>query len=232
MAIKPTQAIIIYKDDFNSFIEAIKIKEKNNMFFLGETYPVTKEYIKDLSTELNKMIKGNVLKSMQVNFTFPGLLFVELGIDNKIAWISKPQTRSLSFRCDTVIHDGKCKLPELLWIADGYNTHVYPIKKSRNGEHKIYASPFLNMYEHGVCWGNTNIKELKYIKTIEEYCELIESKFFESRFSHAGSLTKTIGNSELFWQEIMSKEKPELSIDNCILQSTTKLKYFIEDAFR
>lgn len=105
--------------------------------------------------------------------------------DESVIFYTQPQMKELLFKVrNHDIKNGLYKVPFLLWVYKNKRLKVYALKtKPSKIEDTLYHAPFMNINSLGdVCMGNVKYAEGKH--TFDELIEDIETKFFNSYFTH------------------------------------------------
>lgn len=190
---KPEHQLVIYSDGYHSYIEHYEIMENNDMSYLSEGKPLTKNSLKkmlDLVLTSDKSIFATITKLLPENVLFydprPG--------KRKLVWYSKAKEYVLHGINKTAV---KAKLPAFIFMLDDGDISIYATKTgTRRPDLKtaLFHAPVPNVYNDGkICMGNVKKPQNKI-----EIIDLIESwekAFWGSEFT--GDLRDELFDKEL-----------------------------------
>lgn len=208
--LSPQAALIAYADKKNNsyFLELRNINKTGKM---GTGRPVTVEFLDSLfagfSETHNTIASGIVPKNLLFCDTRPGF--------NKFIWYNSPRKRMMYFTKSLNMENTTYNMPGVIYSVCNETMKIYAYKgDDPTPDTELYAAPFFNIYDRGVCFGSSKLDKPLNL-TFLEILEYWEKKFWASEFSHLGEngnptksnlilVTKAAKNSEFNYKELKS----------------------------
>lgn len=183
---QPFKGIIIYTDqnsNENYFAESFDFNNKGRMI---NAHPLNMQE----SRELAGILAQDETEKEQC-FNSSGLipeniLYLRAGKDGLVIWHTPAQKKNLFFISDLELANSNYPIPPLLWIADREKLILFALKYNHRPSvnSPLFYAPFFNIHQDGkVCMGTVDIDFWPDCH-LEEFINVWEDYFFNSRFSH------------------------------------------------
>lgn len=179
----PSQAIIIYKNENEYYLESHPIVEGK----MGAGSPLSEDIIIDIadsfSTKSRAVIYNKGLLPENV------LQFDNRNGFNNITWYRLPEQRQIFFSKALNISTGIMWVPGLIYQLknDSISVHAFKGNKLPKANTKLFRAPFFNIYQdNSVCMGNAKVRKPSHL-TLENIIKYWEDKFWLSEFSHVNN---------------------------------------------
>jgi PRTRC genetic system protein B len=209
----PVQAIIVYKNESEYYLESHSINDKGEMM---EGQPLSESTIKKIAKVYGTKIK----KAERAIPYHKGLLprnvfmFDCSNESRNLIWAREPEKKVIHFKKQLNIPSGDFITPALLYAVSGSSLYVFAMKdcELKNGivdTTKLYQAPFHNVASNGgVCLGNGKIK-FPTDPSLENIISYYENFFWLTEFSHLGTgANPTVSNLTLVMKQHVDSNKP------------------------
>lgn len=211
----PSIGVMVYKKDFDFYLQVHEIIQNDNKFTWGEGKPFQRDQLQELAL----FLKNETLSTLQLKGMLPeNVLYYQPSFNgNKFLWYIPAGEHYLNFGASLKMKSGKCKMPGLIFAVNDKSLSVFAFKgkKKPTVKTELFQAPFYNIYEDGnVCMGTT--RESKKQNYLHEEIDRWHRRFFGSKFTDAHGdperLTKGHTMKSLYKTILSGKPFPEAAI--------------------